>query len=99
MDLKQRVNELIDQFETVCDNRCKTLKTNALINITLTDRVDFTYHKDTGIMMFDSNVWYLDEERMYQALKIESVREKTYNLLKLKIITIEQIEAMIFKLV
>lgn len=98
MDLKQKVDELIEIFENTCKDYCASHKERALININLSSNICFSYHIDTGAMMFADNVWYLNNKDLYQAPGIDSqgVHDKLKRLICLNVVSIQQIEAMIF---
>jgi len=101
MDLIQKVDELIELFETTCKNICASAEERTLINIDLTPKISFSYHVDTGAMMFTDNVWYLNEKDMYKAPNVTTIgiHQKLGKLISLHVISIDQFEAMIFKLI
>lgn len=99
MELPKKVDELIELFETTCKNICDSTN-NRAINIDLTPKISFLYQVDTGAMMFADNVWYLNEKDMYKAPNVTTIgiHQKLGKLISSHAISIDQFEAMLFKL-
>jgi len=100
MDLKEKVNELIDLFESACAKYCTTRNRESINDIGIISNLSFMYYKSIGVMMFESNIWYLDDKNVYATseVKVPNLRKRLCELVAKDVVSIEQLESLTFSI-
>lgn len=98
MQSTQKVNELIDIMEKMCDNSCDNDESRGIAGLELNKDITFNYHKSLGLVMFYDGVWHTDEDRIDAVVEVPSMRKKLIQLVNEDVVKLTDIERMAFEL-